>query len=143
MDQLCEDLMLESIEEMDEIDEAIWSESMMYLVDTQIEDYVVEATTNIFNSDSESTIDKALNDLLAVPMSDESDTTSSPDYGNNVSRTVNNVNDIDKELFDNELYTKHSEFNSTISEEDLKNEFCNDDEYNHNKNYNYLFSDSE
>ena len=37
MDQMCEQFMLESIEEMNQIDDEIYSESMFYLVDEYID----------------------------------------------------------------------------------------------------------
>ena len=64
MDPICEELMIESIKEMDEMDDDIYSESMFYLVDQYIDDYVEESMSNIFNSDSENTVYSALNDLI-------------------------------------------------------------------------------
>ena len=64
MDPICEELMIESIKEMDDMDDDIYSESMFYLVDQYIDDYVEESMSNIFNSDSENTVYSALNDLI-------------------------------------------------------------------------------
>ena len=80
MDHICEELMLESIKEMDEIDDEIYSESMFYLVDEYIDNYVNEYMTNIFNSDSDNTVYTALLDLINSPIRDETDNEHDSDF---------------------------------------------------------------
>ena len=82
MDPICEELMIESIKEMDDMDDDIYSESMFYLVDQYIDDYVEESMSNIFNSDSENTVYSALNDLInsANIQTQETDTENDNDY---------------------------------------------------------------
>ena len=82
MDPICEELMIESIKEMDDMDDDIYSESMFYLVDQYIDDYVEESMSNIFNSDSENTVYSALNDLInnANIQSQETDSENDNDY---------------------------------------------------------------
>lgn len=81
MNPVCEELMLESIEEMDEIDNEIYSEAVFYLVDEYIDNYVQEAMSNIFSSDSTSTVYDSLNDLINTPIkSDELDTEGDSDF---------------------------------------------------------------
>lgn len=81
MNSICEELMLESIKDMDDIDNDIYSESVFYIVDEYIDDYVEESMTNIFSSDSNSTVYNALNDLINTPIkSDESDTQDDSDF---------------------------------------------------------------
>ena len=82
MDPICEELMIESIKEMDDMDDDIYSESMFYLVDQYIDDYVEESMSNIFNSDSENTVYSALNDLIngANIQAQETDSENDNDY---------------------------------------------------------------
>ena len=64
MDPICEELMLESVKEFDEIDDEIYSESIFYLVDEYIDECVNKSMNNIFSSDSNNTVYTALADLI-------------------------------------------------------------------------------
>ena len=81
MDPICEELMLESVKEFDEIDDEIYSESIFYLVDEYIDECVNKSMNNIFSSDSNNTVYMALADLINSPIkSDERDCENDSDF---------------------------------------------------------------
>lgn len=131
MDQMCEQFMLESIEEMNQIDDEIYSESMFYLVDEYIDDYVNESMTNIFNSNSDNTVYSALMDLMNSPIkSDETDCENDSDFSY--------IDWAPIECYDDQC-----------TEEDLRNEFydkpmvVSDDDDLYNDHYDSLFGDNQ
>lgn len=140
MDPICEELMIESIKEMDDMDDDIYSESMFYLVDQYIDDYVEESMSNIFNSDSENTVYLALNDLInsANIQAQETDTENDNDYSYiDWAPTIPHDDDCTEEDLRDEFYIPSKVRNFTT----LDN--ITQDEFNHNENYDSLFGDSQ
>lgn len=137
MDPICEELMIESIKEMDDMDDDIYSESMFYLVDQYIDDYVEESMSNIFNSDSENTVYSTLNDLI---------------NNNAPSEETDSENNADYSYIDWAPVIPHED---NCTEEDLRDEFyipskikdssmnISFDGYEYNMNYDSLFGDNQ
>lgn len=149
MDQICEALMLESIQEMDEIDDEIYSESVFYLVDKYIDEYVEESMTNIFNSDSTNTVYQSLNDLINSPIkSDETDCENDSDftYVDWAPNTKSEREEYSEEEFRDALgdfkYEKElrSEFGTY-----LRDDTCGitQDQSDYNNDYDSLFGDNQ
>ena len=140
MDPICEELMIESIKEMDDMDDDIYSESMFYLVDQYIDDYVEESMSNIFNSDSENTVYSALNDLInnANIQSQETDTENDNDYSYiDWAPVVYDNDDCTEEDLRDEFYIPSKVKNFTRFDN------ITQDEFNHNENYDSLFGDNQ
>ena len=137
MDPICEELMIESIKEMDDMDDDIYSESMFYLVDQYIDDYVEESMSNIFNSDSENTIYSTLNDLINnnAP-SEETDSENNADYSYiDWAPVIPHEDDCTEEDLRDEFYIP-----SKIKDNTMNTSF---DGYEYNMNYDSLFGDSQ
>lgn len=139
MDPICEELMIESIKEMDDMDDDIYSESMFYLVDQYIDDYVEESMSNIFNSDSENTVYSALNDLInsANIQSQETDSENDNDYSYIDWAPVVPDDDCTEEDLRDEFYIP-SKVRGFATLDNITQ-----DEYNYNTNYDSLFGDSQ
>lgn len=139
MDPICEELMIESIKEMDDMDDDIYSESMFYLVDQYIDDYVEESMSNIFNSDSENTVYSALNDLInsANIQSQETDSENDNDYSYIDWAPVVPDDDCTEEDLRDEFYIPSKIKNFTTFDN------ITQDEFNHNENYDSLFGDNQ
>lgn len=138
MDPICEELMIESIKEMDEMDDDIYSESMFYLVDQYIDDYVEESMSNIFNSDSENTVYLALNDLInsANIQAQETDTENDNDYSYiDWAPVIPHDDDCTEEDLRDEFYIP-----SKIKDNTMNTSF---DGYEYNMNYDSLFGDGQ
>ena len=137
MDPICEELMIESIKEMDDMDDDIYSESMFYLVDQYIDDYVEESMSNIFNSDSENTVYSALNDLInsANIQSQETDSENDNDYSYIDWAPVVPDDDCTEEDLRDEFYIP-----SKIKDNTMNTSF---DGYEYNMNYDSLFGDGQ
>lgn len=138
MDPICEELMIESIKEMDEMDDDIYSESMFYLVDQYIDDYVEESMSNIFNSDSENTVYSALNDLInsANIQTQETDTENDNDYSYiDWAPVIPHDDDCTEEDLRDEFYIP-----SKIKDNTMNTSF---DGYEYNMNYDSLFGDGQ
>ena len=138
MDPICEELMLESVKEFDEIDDEIYSESVFYLVDEYIDECVNKSMNNIFSSDSDNTVYMALADLINLPIkSDERDC----------------ENDSDFTYVD----WAPEDYNDGCTEEDLRDVFYpmktlelhnsddpnTEEEWEFNNNYDSLFGDNQ
>lgn len=137
MDPICEELMIESIKEMDDMDDDIYSESMFYLVDQYIDDYVEESMSNIFNSDSENTVYSTLNDLINnnAP-SEETDSENNADYSYiDWAPVIPHEDDCTEEDLRDEFYIP-----SKIKDSSMNISF---DGYEYNANYDSLFGDSQ
>ena len=137
MDPICEELMIESIKEMDDMDDDIYSESMFYLVDQYIDDYVEESMSNIFNSDSENTVYSTLNDLINnnAP-SEETDSENNADYSYiDWAPVIPHEDDCTEEDLRDEFYIP-----SKIKDSSINISF---DGYEYNTNYDSLFGDSQ
>ena len=137
MDPICEELMIESIKEMDDMDDDIYSESMFYLVDQYIDDYVEESMSNIFNSDSENTVYSTLNDLINnnAP-SEETDSENNADYSYiDWAPVIPHEDDCTEEDLRDEFYIP-----SKIKDNSINISF---DGYEYNMNYDSLFGDSQ
>lgn len=138
MDPICEELMIESIKEMDDMDDDIYSESMFYLVDQYIDDYVEESMSNIFNSDSENTVYSALNDLInsANIQTQETDTENDNDYSYiDWAPVIPHDDDCTEEDLRDEFYIP-----SKIKDNTMNTSF---DGYEYNMNYDSLFGDGQ
>ena len=138
MDPICEELMIESIKEMDDMDDDIYSESMFYLVDQYIDDYVEESMSNIFNSDSENTVYSALNDLInsANIQTQETDTENDNDYSYiDWAPVIPHDDDCTEEDLRDEFYIP-----SKIKDNTMNTSF---DRYEYNMNYDSLFGDGQ
>ena len=138
MDPICEELMIESIKEMDDMDDDIYSESMFYLVDQYIDDYVEESMSNIFNSDSENTVYSVLNDLInsANIQAQETDTENDNDYSYiDWAPVIPHDDDCTEEDLRDEFYIP-----SKIKDNTMNTSF---DGYEYNMNYDSLFGDSQ
>ena len=137
MDPICEELMIESIKEMDDMDDDIYSESMFYLVDQYIDDYVEESMSNIFNSDSENTVYSTLNDLINnnAPL-EETDSENNADYSYiDWAPVIPHEDDCTEEDLRDEFYIP-----SKIKDSSMNISF---DGYEYNMNYDSLFGDSQ
>lgn len=138
MDPICEELMLESVKEFDEIDDEIYSESVFYLVDEYIDECVNKSMNNIFSSDSDNTVYMALADLINSPIkSDERDCEHDSDF----------------------TYVDWApeDYNDGCTEEDLRDVFYpmktlelhnsgdpnTEEEWEFNNNYDSLFGDNQ
>ena len=138
MDPICEELMIESIKEMDDMDDDIYSESMFYLVDQYIDDYVEESMSNIFNSDSENTVYSALNDLInsANIQTQETDTENDNDYSYiDWAPVIPHDDDCTEEDLRDEFYIPSKIKDNTMT--------TNFDGYEYNMNYDSLFGDGQ
>lgn len=138
MDPICEELMIESIKEMDEMDDDIYSESMFYLVDQYIDDYVEESMSNIFNSDSENTVYLALNDLInsANIQAQETDSENDNDFSYiDWAPTIPHDDDCTEEDLRDEFYIP-----SKIKD---SSRFVQDTDTGIDYNYDSLFGDSQ
>ena len=150
MNAICEELMTECIEEFDEIDDPIFGESVWYAVDDYIDSYVESYMSDIFNSNSETTVYDAINDLM-------NNGTSKDDSISNGSNTTHSEKPNDYDPYDVD-----TDFDITINSSDFDNEFwCRgieqpipqdfssltgnetEDEINSNEYYDHLFGDAQ
>ena len=105
MNRICEDMIEECLNEFDEIDDEIYSESMLWLVDDYIDSHITECMSNIFTSDSETTVYDALSNFVSI-LNNTDDSGSDTD------------SDYSMTAIAPEVYT-----DDTIDAEDLRDEF--------------------
>ena len=147
MNAICEELMTESIEEFDEIDDPIFGESVWYVVDDYIESYVEAYMSDIFNSNSETTVYDAINDLM-------NDGSSKDDSISSRSNTIHSEKPNDYDPYDvdtsYDITLKPSDFDNefwcrTISQP-VPNDFSScegNEDIRTNEYYDHLFGDAQ
>jgi len=121
MNRICEDMIEECLNEFDEIDDEIYSESVLWLVDDYIDSHITECMSNIFTSDSETTVYDALSNFVSI-LNNTDDSGSDTD------------SDYSMTAIAPEVYT-----DDTIDVEDLRDEFVKDEKDKENINDDVVF----